>query len=429
MKVLVIGSGGREHCLAWKISKSSMVEKVFAAPGNAGMCDVARCVDIGSQDFPALTDFAESEDIGLTVVGPEAPLVGGIADYFNLKGLKVFGPGRDAARLEGSKVFTKRLSKKYGIPSAEGLEFSEKEYAEAKKYIDRLGKSDYPRVLKADGLAAGKGVIIANSREEALACLENFFVVKKFGDSAKRIIIEDFLEGYEVSLLCLYDGNSVLAMDLAQDYKRIYDKDMGPNTGGMGSYSPVPFVSEDLKQKILDDIIYPTCRGLKAEGIDYRGVLYAGLMVCGEKPYLLEYNCRFGDPETQAILPRLEDDLMPYLIDCTQQTLDGKSMSWEKSKGVCVITASRGYPQSSSKGDIIEGLQNFKTDDDILIFHAGTKKDQGRLVTDGGRVLGVVGKAESFKSAREKVYAAMDKINFSGMQYRKDIALRVEEDE
>jgi len=428
MKVLVIGSGGREHCLAWKISKSDMVDKVFVAPGNAGMGDVAECVAIDSQDFSALADFAEGQGIGLTVVGPEAPLVGGVADYFKQRGLKIFGPTRDGAMLEGSKVFTKRLAKKYGIPSAESIEFSEKEYHKAKKYLQGLDNSSYPQVLKADGLAAGKGVIIAYSRKEALSCLDDFFIAKKFGDSAKRIIIEDFLDGYEVSLLCLYDGKSVLPMDLAQDYKRIYDGDKGPNTGGMGSYSPVPLVSEGKKKKILKRIIYPTCHGLRTEGIDYQGVLYAGLMISGGSPYLLEYNCRFGDPETQAILPRLGEDIVPYLIDCTQKTLDNKSMSWDRQKCICVITASRGYPQSSSKGDIIQGLESFGASDDILVFHAGTKKEKGSLATNGGRVLGVVGKAESFKGARKKVYAAIEKINFAGMQYRKDIALRVEEE-
>ncbi len=427
MHILIIGGGGREHCLAWKIAQSPLVDQVFVAPGNAGMGHVAECVDIGVEQFSDLADFAQKEHIDLTVVGPEAPLAGGIADYFMGRGLPIFGPQKDAARLEGSKVFTKRLAKKYGIPTAKGVEFSDQDYEQAKDYIGRLDEGSYPKVLKADGLAAGKGVIIAHTKQEALQCLDDFFIKKVFGDAAQRMIIEDFLDGYEVSLLCLYDGNTVLPMDLAQDYKKIYDGDQGPNTGGMGSYSPVPLVSRSIKEKILRDIVYPTCRGLQSEGIQYRGVLYAGIMVCGQNPHLLEYNVRFGDPETQAILPRLEEDIVPYLIACSKGTLDQKSMRWEPKKGVCVILASKGYPQSASKGDPIKGLEHFNGDPDLMVFHSGTKNTGEGLVTHGGRVLGVVGKAETFKEARKKVYASIDKIRFSGMQYRKDIAARAEE--
>ncbi len=426
MKVLVIGSGGREHCLAWKISKSTLVDKVYVAPGNSGMADVAECVDIGPEDFKALAAFCQKEGISLTVVGPEAPLVKGIADYFQDRGLVIFGPRKKAAMLEGSKVFTKRISNKYGIPTAEGVEFGQEDYEKARDHLNGLDDKSYPKVLKADGLAAGKGVIIAGNKKEALSCLDDLLLRKKFGDASKKVIIEDFLSGYEVSLLCLYDGESVLPMDLAQDYKRIYDGDKGPNTGGMGSYSPVPFVSEALKEKILEKIIYPTCRGLHSENIRYQGVLYAGLMICEHEPYLLEYNVRFGDPETQAILPRLKEDIVPYLLDTTKGTLSKKNMVWEDSRGVCAVLASKGYPKSSSRGDIIEGLDGHGLED-ILIFHSGTRMDGGRLVTDGGRVLGVVGKAETFTSARKKVYSAIEKIRFSGMQFRKDIALRAEE--
>ncbi|MDZ7839040.1 MAG: phosphoribosylamine--glycine ligase [Actinomycetota bacterium] len=386
MNILIIGGGGREHCLAWKISKSAMADKIFVAPGNIGMAGVAECVDIGVNDFKSLADFAVNQNIGLTVVGPEAPLVGGIADYFRERGLDVFGPGKQGAKIEGSKVFTKNLARKYKIPAARGHVFSEQDYKLAQKYIQDIDR--YPLVLKADGLAAGKGVIIANDRSQALAGLGDLFLDKKFGDAARKIIIEEFLEGYELSLLCLYDGHRLLPLDTAQDYKRIFDQDRGKNTGGMGSYSPVPWADKPLMDKIVNQIIEPTCRGLESEQIDYRGILYAGLMISDGQPYLLEYNCRFGDPETQAVLPRMEDDLLPYLIDCARGQLKAGEAAWSRKKCVCVILASRGYPETSSKGDIITGLKDAAGDESILIFHAGTGDKDGHVATNGGRVSG-----------------------------------------
>ncbi|MDD3776415.1 MAG: phosphoribosylamine--glycine ligase [Actinomycetota bacterium] len=423
MNVLIIGSGGREHCLAWKISHSRMAGHIYAAPGNAGMSDVAECIDIGINEFEALADFAVGHEVGLTVVGPEAPLVGGIADYFRKRGLDVFGPGKEGAQLEGSKVFTRNLAQKYGVPAAEGKVFSAEEYNEARQYIK--SSKTYPLVLKADGLAFGKGVIIASGREQALDCLDDFFVGQKFGPAGNQIIVENFLTGYEVSLLCFYDGNNIVPLDLAQDYKRIKDNNQGKNTGGMGSYSPVPKVNQELMEKIMDSIIEPTCRGLQQEGIDYRGILYAGLMISEGRPYLLEYNCRFGDPETQAVLPRMEDDLLPWLLDCSQAKLKDTPIQWSDESCVCVVLASAGYPETSSKGDIIKGLEKLAETSNIMVFHAGTAFHQNHLVTDGGRVLGVVGKAASFEQARQNIYAAIKNIDFRGKQFRKDIALNV----
>ncbi len=426
VKVLVIGGGGREHCLAWKISASDMVEKVFAIPGNAGIMNIATCmdIDISPAGFKKIADFAVSEGIGLVVVGPEAPLVDGISDYLNNRGLLTFGPGKEASMIEGSKVFSKRLINKYRIPTAEASVFERSEYQNAVEFIKNRNK--FPLVIKADGLAAGKGVVITNNTDEALQVLDDFMVKQIFEESGSRVILEDFLEGYEISILCLSDGKKIVPMELAQDYKRIFDEDRGKNTGGMGSYSPVPMVDENVYKKALDKIIYPTADALKGEGIDYRGILYAGILVREGEPYLLEYNCRFGDPETQAVLPRLNDDLVPLLIDCASGSLTRENLSWDNKKCVCVIAASRGYPQTSSKGDVIKGLDEIKDIQNIEVFHAGTGKDNGNIVTAGGRVLGVTARETTFKKARQKAYSALEVIRFDGMQYRKDIAKKAE---
>ncbi len=426
MNVLVIGGGGREHCLAWKISQSDLVDKVYAVPGNAGIAEVAECIDMGisAGDFGALKDFVKEKDIALTVVGPEVPLVEGIVDDFNRSGHLIFGPTSRGAMLEGSKVFAKRLFEKYGIPTPNGIIFEKKDYPEAVKYIEN--RKDFPVVVKADGLAAGKGVVIAGDRKEAFEAIDDCFVGSRFGSAGDRIIIEDFLTGYEVSMICFSDGNKIIPMALAQDYKRIFDDDIGKNTGGMGSYSPVPLISEEIKTRALKEIIYPTVEALKKEGISYRGILYAGILVSGGEPYLLEYNCRFGDPETQAVLPRLKEDIVPILIGCAEGRLPQDSLKWDDKKCICVIAASRGYPESSSSGDIISGLEPFKNGDD-LVFHAGTRKINGNTVTDGGRVLGVVSTSSSFRDVRKKVYSAVGRISFKDMQFRKDIALKVEE--
>jgi len=429
LKVLIIGGGGREHCLAWKISRSDDVEKIFAVPGNPGMEGMARCVGIGTakDDFKGLAHLAEAEDVDMIVVGPEAPLVEGIADYMESRGLVTFGPSRDAAMLEGSKAFAKGLLNKYGIPTARARVFPAAAYDMARDYI--RGQDRFPLVIKADGLAAGKGVLIAEDMEEALNALDACMIKRIFGDAGSTVMVEEFLSGYEMSILCLCDGKKIVPMELAQDYKRIFDGDKGKNTGGMGSYSPVPMVDEKVYRKAVENIIYPTGEALIRENIDYRGVLYAGIIVSGGEPYLLEYNCRFGDPETQAVLPRLRDDLAPILYECSRGSLGIDRLSWDPRCSVCVVAASGGYPGSSSAGDIISGLDEAGGMDDILVFHAGTKKEEGNIVTNGGRVLGVTALGADFGEARKKAYDAMDKISFEGMQYRKDIAGKAEEDD
>jgi len=428
VNILVVGGGGREHCLVWKISKSKLASSIYAVPGNAGIKKYAECFDINISkgNFDALLKLVEDKKIDLTVVGPEAPLVDGIVDVFSSKGYKIFGPSKKASMLEGSKVFTKKLLQKYNIPTARGTIFKKRQYEDAVDYIKELSENKFPVVVKADGLAAGKGVVIAENKEQAIEAVKDCFIRKKFGSSGERIIIEEFLEGFEVSILCLCDGKNIIPMALAQDYKRIYDNDRGGNTGGMGSYSPVPLVNEEIYNKILNKIIYPTYDALIKENIRYQGILYGGLLISNSEPYLLEYNCRFGDPETQAILPRLEDDLLPLLLDCLGGNLGHKQLSWDSRKCVCVIIASKGYPESSSKGDIIEGLDKLEGDEDIIVFHAGTKEKSNNIVTNGGRVLGIVSKADSFKEVRHKIYSAIREIRFEGMQYRKDIALKVE---
>ncbi len=429
MKVLIIGSGGREHCLAWKISKSDFVDKIYAIPGNPGINSVAECLNmpVTKDKYDDILNFVKEKGIDLTVIGPEVPLVDGIVDYFESRGHKIFGPERKASMLEGSKVFTKKLCKKYRIPTADSKIFARKDYDSALKYIKQINNGQFPVVIKADGLAAGKGVIIADNSEQAENTIKDIFIKNVFGSSGDTIIIENFIKGIEVSILSLCDSKNIIPLVLAQDYKKIFDGDKGKNTGGMGSYSPVPFVDDKLLNKILNNIIYRTYDALLKEGIKYRGILYGGIIIGEGDPFLLEYNCRFGDPETQAILPRLESDLLDILIKCVDGNLNNSSLKWSENKCVCVIEASRGYPESSSSGDIIKGLEVLENSDDVLIFHAGTKISNGNLVTNGGRVLGLVSIANSFKQSRQNIYRSLEKIKFKGMQYRKDIALRVEE--
>jgi phosphoribosylamine---glycine ligase len=437
MDVLVIGSGAREHCICWKLNSGGGTGKIYAVPGNPGISQLARCRNLGTgpDSFKYIADFALEKQVGCTIVGPEAPLADGIVDYFNSRGLRIFGPDKKAAAIECSKVFTKQLCLKYNIPTASSITFERSQYQKALSYIENLKEDDFPIVLKADGLAAGKGVIIPQTKQNAVREIQNCFIEDAFGSAGDRLIIEKFISGFEVSVLCLCDGKNILPMALAQDYKKIFDDDKGKNTGGMGSYSPVPSVDAKLYKKILEQIIYPTYDGLLNEGIDYRGILYGGIMVSGNEPLLLEYNCRFGDPETQAILPRLDSDLLEVLVKCADGKLGSSNLKWDNSKSVCVVLASRGYPETSSKDDLICGLDILENNRDVAVFHAGTKsagtdiKSAGTdIYTNGGRVLSIAAKGHTFKDARKKVYTAISNIKFEGMQYRKDIALKVEEE-
>jgi len=429
MNVLILGSGAREHCIAWKISQSPKASEIFAIPGNAGIREIAQCADVSleKENFPLILKFIKENKIDFTVVGPEAPLVDGIVDYLKQNGHNVFGPSKEAAMIEGSKVFTKKLAIKNNIPVAKAYFFKKNEYEKVKEFIEKLKNSSYPWVIKADGLAAGKGVIICQNKQEMIESIKDFFIENKFGKSGEEIIIEEFISGFEISIMCLCDGKRLIPMELAQDYKRVFDGDKGKNTGGMGSYSPVPFVSDDLLKKILDDIINPTFKALNNEGIEYKGVLYGGIIVKNGNPYLLEYNCRFGDPETQVVIPRLKNDLLSLLIDASNGSLAKTELNWSKDKCVCVVIASKGYPETSLKGDVIYGLKNNENSEDIMIFHAGTRIVNGNIVTNGGRVLNVVSKAATFKEAISKNYEKVKNISFEGMQYRSDIAKKVAE--
>lgn len=416
MKVLVVGGGGREHAIAWKIKQSSRVKKIYAVPGNPGIAEFAECIALPADDVAAITELAVKEKIDLAVVGPEAPLVKGLVDALTAKGIKAFGPSALAAEIEGSKVFMKDLLKKYNLPTAGYAVFTET--AEALAYLKEKGA---PIVVKADGLAAGKGVIVASTLEEAEEAVRDMLERNAFGDSGKRIIIEDCMQGEEVSLLAFTDGETVVPMVAAQDHKRIFDGDKGLNTGGMGAYSPVPHISEEFISQVVKNVMEPVVRAMKAEGRLYKGVLYAGLMLTADGPSILEFNARFGDPETQVILPRLKSDL----VDVMEAVVDGKladcPVEWHAANAVCVVMASEGYPGSYPKGKVISGLDELSDLSDVVVFHAGTAKKDGRVVTSGGRVLGVTALADDLKAARDKAYAAVEKISFSGVQYRHDI--------
>ena len=434
MRILVIGSGGREHALVWKIAQSKLADKIFCAPGNGGIAGLAECIDIKSEDIPALLNFARKEKIDFTVVGPEAPLVAGIVDEFNKADLKIFGPNKKAAQLEASKIFTKQLLAKYNIPTASFKIFDNAK--EANQYIEKIGA---PCVVKADGLAQGKGVVVAKTVQEAKQAVSAMMLEKIFGDAGNRVIIEECLVGQEASILVFTDSKAVIPLASSQDHKRIFDNDEGPNTGGMGAYSPAPIVTDQLFKAILDTIIYKTIDGLVKEGIEYRGVLYAGIMITKEGTKVLEFNVRFGDPETQVILPRLKSDLLEVMLAVSQQKLTkffnlGGRLSWHNRACVCVVCASKGYPGIYEKGKEITGLDEAAKMKDIVVFHAGTKevksdlpagrqeKSKGKIiVTNGGRVLGVTGLGDTIKDAINTTYDAVNKIHFEGMHYRKDI--------
>ena len=416
MNVLLIGGGGREHALAWKISQSPRLEKFFAIPGSPGIKNFAECVEnISIEDNAALVNFAKEKNINLVVVGPEAPLVNGLVDALSVENIKAFGPTKDAAQIEGSKIFAKRLMKKYNIPTADFEVFDEPDAA--KNYIR---KKNAPIVIKADGLAAGKGVIVAQTLDEALNAVDE---MKTFGAAGNKIVVEEFMDGEEASVLALTDGEKILPLIAAQDHKRALDGDKGLNTGGMGAYAPASIVDEKISALVEEKILKPTIAALKAEGIIYRGCLYAGLMIVNGEPKVVEFNCRFGDPETQAVLPLMESDLLELMDECAAGNLSDKKISWSKNSAVCVILASGGYPQSYKKNLPIDGVTKAKSLG-ALVFHAGTKISGDELLTNGGRVLGVTITEPTLREAVDKVYRCVDVIHFDDMHYRHDIAAK-----
>lgn len=419
MDILVIGGGGREHAICWSLAKSPKADKIYCAPGNAGIGQIAELVPLQINEFEKLAAFAEERKVGLVVVGPDDPLADGIVDVFEAKQIPVFGPRKNAAEIEGSKTFMKDLLHKYGIPTAAYQKFDNYEQA-----LEYLRSQSIPIVIKADGLAAGKGVTVAFSLEEAEAALKNIMVDKVFGASGSQVVIEEFLEGQEMSVLAFVDGEIVRPMSAAQDHKQVYDGDKGPNTGGMGTYSPLPHIADHIIQEAVETIIKPTAKAMVAEGRPFRGVLFAGLMITPDgKPKTIEFNARFGDPETQVVLPRLKSDLLDIFLAAVNGTLDQIDIEWSEEAAVCVVLASGGYPASYPKGLPIQGLD--KVPSEALVFHAGTaKNDTGKWVTNGGRVLGVVGLGSSISEARDKAYAAAEQIEFDGKHSRTDIAAK-----
>lgn len=419
MKVLVIGSGGREHTLVWKITQSPKVSQIYCTPGNAGISRLAQCVNIDADSIEKLVDFAKKEKIDLTVVGPELPLSQGIVNEFNKQGLRIFGPTKEATEIESSKVFSKFLLKKYNIPTANYQVFQNSEKALA--YIQQ---QTFPLVIKADGLAAGKGVFIVENLVQARDALNTLMDEKQFGDAGRQVIIEEFLEGEEVSILAFCDGKTVIPMVSSQDHKKIFDNDQGPNTGGMGAYSPVPFYPDEFEKRVLEEILKPTVKGLQNEGKEYKGVLYAGLILTKEGPKVLEFNARFGDPENQVILPRLKTDLIDILNAVIDSTLHKINIQWEDNAAVCVVVASGGYPGKYQKGKVISGLERLEKMKNMIAFHAGTKFQDNQVITSGGRVLGITAWDDTISKAKEKAYQAVKEIYFEDMYYRKDIATK-----
>ena len=418
MKVLIVGSGGREHAIAWKVAQSKKVDKIYCAPGNAGISEVAECVPIGAMEFDKLVAFAKEKEIDLTVIGMDDPLVGGIVDVFEKEGLRVFGPRKNAAILEGSKAFSKDLMKKYNIPTAAYETFTDPE-----KALEYLETAKMPIVLKADGLALGKGVLICQTLEEAKEGVKTLMMDKKFGSAGDEIVIEEFMTGREVSVLSFVDGNIVKIMSSAQDHKRAKDGDQGLNTGGMGNFSPSPFYTKEVDEFCKKYIYQATVDAMKAEGRPFKGVIFFGLMLTPDGPKVLEYNARFGDPEAQVVLPRLENDIVDVFEACIDGTLDQVDLKFDNDRAtVCVILASDGYPVEYKKGFPIEGLEKFKGKDDYYVFHSGTKfNENGQIVTNGGRVLGVTATGKDLKEARKKAYEATEWISFENKYMRHDI--------
>lgn len=422
MKVLIVGSGGREHAIAWKVAQSKKVDKIYCAPGNAGISQIAECVDIGAMEFDKLVSFAKEKEIDLTVIGMDDPLVGGVVDEFEKAGLRVFGPRKNAAILEGSKAFSKDLMKKYNIPTASYETFNSPD--EAVKYLET---SKYPIVLKADGLALGKGVLICNTKEEAMDGVKTLMLDKQFGSAGNTIVVEEFMTGREVSVLSFVDGNTIKIMTSAQDHKRAMDGDKGLNTGGMGTFSPSPFYTEEVDAFCKKYIYQATVDAMKAEGREFKGIIFFGLMLTEEGPKVLEYNARFGDPETQVVLPRMKNDIVEVFEACVDGTLDTITLEFEDNAAVCVVLASEGYPVQYEKGYPIKGLEKFEGKDSYFVFHAGTKFADGVLVTNGGRVLGVTATGSDLKTARENAYDAVKWVEFDNKYMRNDIGKAIDE--
>lgn len=424
MKILIVGSGGREHVLAWKCSRSPKVDKIYCAPGNAGIGQIAELVPLKADQFEELADFAKENGIDLTIVGMDDPLVGGIVDVFEERGLRVFGPRKNAAILEGSKAFSKELMRKYDIPTASYETFTDLEAAKA--YLKGLQK--FPVVLKASGLALGKGVLICPDLEAALEGADTIMGEKKFGTAGDEMVVEEFLTGREVSVLSFVDGTHIKEMSSAQDYKRAGDGDTGLNTGGMGNFSPSPFYTKEVQEFCREKIFQPTVDAMKAEGREFKGVIFFGLMLTEDGPKVLEYNCRFGDPEAQVVLPRMENDIIDVLEACVDGTLDQVDLKFCPDACVCVVLASDGYPASYEKGKTIHGLEAFEGQEDFFCFHAGTARKDGKVVTNGGRVLGITALGKDLREARKNAYEAADLVSFSGKYYRHDIAKFDEKD-
>ena len=423
MKILIVGSGGREHAICWKLSKSPKVDELYCAPGNAGIAEVAKCVDIGVMDFEKMADFAKKEAFDLVVVGPDDPLAGGIVDVLEEKGLRVFGPRKNAAILEGSKAFSKDLMKKYGIPTAAYETFDTPEAA-----LNYLETAPVPIVLKADGLALGKGVLICNTREEAKEGVKTLMLDKQFGHAGDRIVVEQFMTGREVSVLSFVDGKTIKIMTSAQDHKRAKDGDQGLNTGGMGTFSPSPFYTPEVDEFCKKHIYQATVDAMKAEGREFKGIIFFGLMLTADGPKVLEYNARFGDPETQVVLPRMKNDIVDVFEACVDGTLDQIDLQFEDNAAVCVVLASDGYPEHYEKGKKITGLENFKDKDGYYVFHAGSKFDaEGNILTNGGRVLGVTATGKDLKEARANAYKATEWVNFENKYMRHDIGHAIDE--
>mgnify|MGYP003292232039 CR=1 FL=1 len=422
MKVLVVGSGGREHAICWKLKQSPKLDELYCAPGNAGIAKDAVCVDIKAEDIEGICAWAKENDIDLAVIGPEVPLAMGIVDALEEAGIKTFGPNKKCAQLEASKSFTKSFLARHNIPTA-----GYKEYTDKESLLADVGIYGYPMVLKADGLAAGKGVVIPENEADAIAAIEEMMGDKVFGSAADKIVVEEFLTGVEASMLCFVDENTIVPMESAQDYKRIFDGDKGPNTGGMGTYSPSLLFNEEVEQQIREQILEPTLAGFQKDGLDFKGVLFIGLMLSEAGPKVIEFNNRFGDPETQSVLMRLDSDLLDIFLAVADNKLADVEIKWKDERAVCVVLASGGYPGSYEKGKLMTGFEAFEGKDDVFCFHAGTKLTDEGIVTNGGRVLGITAKGADLKEARAKAYAATEWIQFEGKYKRNDIGAAIDE--